>query len=528
VEPHRAPDRDGVGVGTVVIVSGIVSSIVSMAVALVVGGVLVAVWADRTADDARDAAEWEEPFEEEAWEDPVPDVVDADPEEPIEGVFPADDQTAHLYRFRLPEDTVYVRADLTGGDVDLDLRVTFGEQEATEDDDWRVTADGSGGDEYAWLARHDDPDFARKPYMVKVDCYAEPDEDAEYELELTLIRHTVSARLAPGESAEGMLSLDTGHRAAYEIVMPANSNTVRVDLANVRQDLDLAADVRPVLDAAHAAATAMTGLGREGLVLDRGELRLDAGEQVLHVTVVERGWNDREIPFEIVVTAGREAPEAVRRLPDLPDAAWPEERAAQAVVGLIAGTGEGSGVVVGPQRRILTAAHVVDEVELGEPTVIVLVATDLELEPVELLRGEVIRFDEDLDLAIIEVVSTLHGDPLPDDWKLPAVPVAWDQPTVLGRAVHSCGYPVLHNGHERAEITWTSGVLSGYERPHGVLLLRHDAEVSAGSSGGALLNERHQLIGITTAMHGDLADFSATGLALPLSEFPSDWLDLLR
>ena len=522
MDSYEPPRNNGVGIGTVIIVAGLVSGLVSVMVVAFGFMVYIAATGGAGLDGAREHA-YDEEADGSDWSTPI----HADPARVIESTFAADDRSPHIYSFDLPDDAVYVRAELEGGDVDLDLRVTFGEQ-AARDGEWRITADSTDGVENAWLVRHDDAKFAREPFIVRVDNYTEDSEDAPYTLELTVVRSSPGTRLSPGDTAHGVVSLESGHRAEYEVVLPAGVDAIRVDLTDVRQNLDLAADVKPVLDAAHAAAVALTPIGKEGLVLDRGALRLGPGEQVLHVLVLDRNWLDREIPFAIRVSKGSEVPDDIRRLPELPAARNDAELAALSVVAILAGEGEGSGVIVGRDRRILTAAHVVEDLDIDAADVVISLTTDIAREPEELLRGRVIRRDNELDIAIVEITSTLHGDPLPDDWNLPSIPLRRDQPTVLGEEVHACGYPVLHTSSERAEITWTTGVVSGFESPGGYALVRFDAEISSGSSGGALLDDEHRLIGITIAMHGDLAAFSATGLALPLSEIPSDWLPLLR
>lgn len=525
MEHESGPEKHGVGIGTVVAVSLVCSLVMSCLVGVTLTAAGLVALAERESRQA--AASAEEPADVELDDEPPLTAEDRAWGEDVTGTFTPDGPAAHLYRFRLPRDAVYVRAELTTGDHDLDLRVTFGEQDAREED-WRVTADGSSGDEVAWVVRDDDPDFALEPFMVRVDSYTTPEEPVPFTLTLTVVEPTATARLRPGARASGVVSEDTGHRADYELVLPEDEDTVRIDLLSVRQDLDVAADTRPVIDPRRAAFAADTATGREGLVLRRGELGLGPGEHVLHVAVVDRGWTSRVIPFEIVASAGEDAPFAVRRLPELPEPRSDAERAALGVVGLRAGDGEGSGVVVGEAGRILTAAHVVEEVPLDADEVVILVTTDVALEPEELLLGRVIRRDDELDVAIVEVRSTFHGERIPRSWRLPRTPTRWTEPVTLGEDVHACGFPVLHDSGERSEVTWTSGVVCGFERPHGHDLIRFDAVISAGSSGGALLDASYRLVGITVAMHGDLSAFSATGLALPLDEVPEDWRALLE
>jgi hypothetical protein len=54
--------------------------------------------------------------------------------------------------------------------------------------------------------------------------------------------------------------------------------------------------------------------------------------------------------------------------------------------------------------------------------------------------------------------------------------------------------------HEDLRWTASSGIVSGLRRTeHGATLIQTDASVNPGNSGGALLDERHQLVGVVTS-----------------------------
>ena len=540
---EQAPRGDG-SLAMTVVVAALVATIVGGFVGGVAGVLGYVIARDtlpvETADPGYDDGEWDDeelPFE--------PQEVDW--QSPVEARIGPDEPHRHVYALEVPPDTVFLQVDLEcdAHDADLDLRAGFG-RERCEDGDWEIGADSAESDEYAWFARMDTPDFARGPLFVEVLRYDGGGEDEStgghddaregetgdgtvaYTLRFTVVRHAPQATLRPGDIHAGVLSPESGHRADLEIVLPADQDVVRLDVLDIRQALEIAVDPEPVLDPETAAVLTETPIGRDHVIVDRAELRLPAGEVRLSATLVDTAWLDRRIPFRVLLSSGRATPPEAARVPLPFTGTTPEERAASAVDAIMAGDDEGSGVVVRADGLVLTAAHVVESTADDEDDVVILVCDDPRREPLEALRARVVRRDDDLDVALLRITGTLHGDALPEGFALPTVAVRWTPATRLAETVHAVGYPMLHEAAERSEITWTRGVIAGFETPGGHELLRFDAEIRGGSSGGALLDEALRLVGILTATHADASEFSATGLALPVTEIPESWLPLLR
>jgi S1-C subfamily serine protease len=161
--------------------------------------------------------------------------------------------------------------------------------------------------------------------------------------------------------------------------------------------------------------------------------------------------------------------------------------------------GTGAGVVVNASGAVLTALHVVD----GAASVQV-------------------RF-ADGTRAGATVASSRTGDDiavLTVD-RLPGVVV----PAVLGAAAQ-VGQPVVAVGHPFGLTrTVTSGVVSALDRTVRLEdgsaldgLIQFDAAVNPGNSGGPLLNEAGQVIGIVTGLANpaDQAFFVGVGFAVPI------------
>lgn len=159
--------------------------------------------------------------------------------------------------------------------------------------------------------------------------------------------------------------------------------------------------------------------------------------------------------------------------------------------------GVGSGSIVSSDGYILTNSHVVDNGEAEEINVLL---NDGESMPAELVWN-----DSTLDLAIIKV----------DGKGLPKIEFGDSDKVEVGDRVVAIGNPL---GLE-LQSTVTSGIISGLNRTVSFQtgasmdgLMQTDAAINSGNSGGALLNNKGQLIGINTAKAGNS---DGIGFAIP-------------
>ncbi len=174
-------------------------------------------------------------------------------------------------------------------------------------------------------------------------------------------------------------------------------------------------------------------------------------------------------------------------------------------------TASGSGVVYTSGGYILTNNHVVD----GAGFVRVILADG------RVYQATVIGADALTDVAVISIdAPDLRPLPLanPDDLKIGDLAVA------IGNPLGLSGGPSV-----------TSGIISAFDRQlqvtadeHLFGLIQTDAPITRGSSGGALLDAKGELIGITTAI--GLSDVGAEGLgfAVPVSIVQGVANDLIR
>ena len=162
--------------------------------------------------------------------------------------------------------------------------------------------------------------------------------------------------------------------------------------------------------------------------------------------------------------------------------------------------GSGSGVVFRSDGHVLTNAHVVDEADR-----IVVVMADGSTH-----EAERVGVDEITDIAVVKMTRT---EPFPTALLGSAEDLDVGQPTV------AIGSPLGLLGGSSV----TTGVVSALGRevdgPDGAALLdmiQTDAAIAPGSSGGALLDMRGTVIGITTAIAVSEVGAEGLGFAVPI------------
>ncbi len=182
------------------------------------------------------------------------------------------------------------------------------------------------------------------------------------------------------------------------------------------------------------------------------------------------------------------------------------------------GQGQGSGILIDDDGRILTNNHVVSGAEQGG---------DIEVRLVDgrVLSATIVGLDPATDLAVIQV-----GD-APDD--LVAATLGDSDGIDVGDPVMAIGNPLGLAG------TVTTGIVSALDRPvtatdantetgaQGASVvtaaIQTDAAVNPGNSGGALVDSAGQVIGVNSAiasLGGDASTSGSIGLgfAIPSNE----------
>jgi len=173
-----------------------------------------------------------------------------------------------------------------------------------------------------------------------------------------------------------------------------------------------------------------------------------------------------------------------------------------------------SGIIVHRLGYILTNHHVVK----GAKNIVVTLAHD---QLIKSYAAEIVDSRPELDLAIIKVNSTgkevLAPAPLGDSDRI-----------YIGQQVVAIGNPF---GLAQSA---SSGIISNTQRTlttgNKVFegLIQTDASINPGSSGGALVNAKAEVLGINTAIYSPTAAFSGIGFAVPVNQAKKAFPDFIE
>ena len=158
--------------------------------------------------------------------------------------------------------------------------------------------------------------------------------------------------------------------------------------------------------------------------------------------------------------------------------------------------GLGCGVIIDPSGVVMTNYHVVEEAD----------EMLVELADGRQFNVKDVKVDEKTDLAVLSLDST---EPLP------AAKLGDSDNLRIGDWVLTIGSPF------ELEQTVSAGIISAKGRSvrgaGKTRLLQTDAAINPGSSGGALVNLKGELVGITTAIASRDGGYQGVGFAIPIN-----------
>jgi serine protease Do len=163
------------------------------------------------------------------------------------------------------------------------------------------------------------------------------------------------------------------------------------------------------------------------------------------------------------------------------------------VVTVFAGEGHGSGFFISQGGYLLTNTHVVGEARM----VTVKLVTGREI------IGEVVRKNHRRDVALIKVEET----------NMIALPIK-EMEVNVGDKVYVLGTPLK----EELASTLSSGIVSGFRIQDDNRFIQSDANILSGSSGGPLLDENGNTIGVTASTFGFRDVPSGLNFFIPIME----------
>lgn len=211
------------------------------------------------------------------------------------------------------------------------------------------------------------------------------------------------------------------------------------------------------------------------------------------VELIEKGDNYVAEGYTISTAAKREPLTLTN--PELPQFGKLSEmikHANQACVTVITDGGHGSGVLISSEGLLLSSYHVVEGVN----------KIDIKFSSGLTLPAEVLDFDKKRDVVLLKV----HGS------GYIALPLEEDNAFSLGEDVITIGSPAdIKLGQSVSR-----GIMSGEREINDNIFWQVDMSVSPGNSGGPLLNEKGQIIGlISSKIVG--AGIEGIGFAIPIS-----------
>jgi serine protease Do len=178
-----------------------------------------------------------------------------------------------------------------------------------------------------------------------------------------------------------------------------------------------------------------------------------------------------------ITTNPHTLPPATAKTPEANTANRVYETANPAVVMIRGNNIWGSGFIISANGYIVTNAHVV----AGQPAVVTVMMADGKTE----MPADVVGFSRDgLDLALIKINR-------PE--KFPILAPGNSKSIRIGDSVYAIGTPLA----EFNQNTFTAGMVSGLRGDSRII--QHNAAINQGNSGGPLLNDKGEVIGINTA-----------------------------
>ncbi len=172
---------------------------------------------------------------------------------------------------------------------------------------------------------------------------------------------------------------------------------------------------------------------------------------------------------------------------------------------------QGSGFVVGNGRQIVTNQHVVfDDSDRVCGQIRAYLGGTFEQAPSRWVSVTVQRSDKTHDLALLAMDSSAE--------RQPALLLSTD-PLRAGETITALGYPEIGGD----TMTLTTGRYSGTLELKGATWIKTDTPISPGSSGGPVMNNRREVVGVATLLQVALNDdggftVGSLGVLTPVSD----------
>ena len=438
------------------------------------------------------------------------------------------------YSVQVPEDAVAMRISIFNASADLDIFLNY-EEEVANYDSALLYGISEDFNEEIFLTRFSEVPLKAGMYYFDI-AYQRKQLPAHGNTIIRKLPFSFKVELFP-ENVERELSAEVpytttlypekGMFTTFTLNVPAGTEALRFDLSESVADLDLLVQYGGfVKDYGRADYAAESLLSRESLLISRDSPE-ELKEGVYYITVLDQIAAEYPVEFTIHSRFDPNPPETLTAIPEMPRPASLLQRVLYSTVEIIGKAGKGSGCIISPDGLIVTNFHVIQgNSGISEKELTVAVTTDTRVPPVELFQAEVIETDRLRDLALLRISGGLYGQKLPREYQFPYLLINSDADYRIGDPVSCAGYPGIGGTGSRASVTFTKGVISGFEKTSYGTLLKTDGLINSGSSGGAAVDRHFRLIGLPAIIMEEAA--GQLGFILPVTLFPPQWIEILE
>jgi S1-C subfamily serine protease len=441
----------------------------------------------------------------------------------------ADGSAFTTFSFEVPDDAFGVKIRITGAEADLDLFLKQGEEIRSYE---YVDANSSSEDfnETLFITRLSDPPLENGRYYVDVvfQRVTAPFDnwkrlrEVPFDITMELVRGEAERRIRPGRNYKGTLDPENGMASIYEVELDEPVSSCRLDIFDTTADIDLLVGYgSPVMTRENAGYVRESLLGNESIVVREDDgLTLEPG--TYYITVFDQVSKEHAEHFTLRFSMDSEVPDEITAVPPFPRTDDELKNALYSTVEVIGKAGKGSGCIVSSDGLVLTNWHVVRDFA-GDPSEPVYIAVNFSLyePPRELFRAEVVDYDADRDFALLRIESGLYGQSLPYNYRFPYFELGDPEELSIGQPLSFLGYPGIGGTGSRASVSLTRGIVSGFERSEDRSLIKTDAVIHGGNSGGAAINAYYELLGLPTVVVG--REGNTLSFINPVSDIPAEW-----
>jgi S1-C subfamily serine protease len=347
-----------------------------------------------------------------------------------------------------------------------------------------------------------------------------------FQITFSVVTPATRRELSTTDSVSAVLRPEEAMAHLYRIDVPTGTPALRLDISDTAGDIDLfLSHDRIPLDYRSADYQSQSIRSTESLTVDRNSTpRLRPG--VYYVLVLDQVSDDFPSPYTLTVHNSQEPPPSLQTPVTYPEAEGGLDGAVLATVEILTDFGGGSGVVISEDGYILTNRHViVNYADAPAENITIGFSRDPGAPAEELFQARVVDAAKDRDLALLHIVSGRYDQELPNPRRFPFVPIRRGPEVAIGDTLHFIGYPWIGSTGSRSTVTYTRGVVAGFQIVPFGRIIKTDAVINEGSSGGAALDDELQLVGLTTEVVG--FDTSQLGYIYPVMSMSESWLETI-